>query len=56
MVASPDNGSWLVDGFMEAGARLHLANPAALQQYSGLTSPAEPSEARWLAHVLRLGV
>jgi len=27
---------WLVDGLMEAGYGVHLANTAAIQQYSGL--------------------
>jgi transposase len=41
---------------MEAGYRLHLANPAAIQQYSGLKYTDDHSDARWLAHLLRLGV
>jgi transposase len=41
---------------MEAGYRVHLANPAAIQQYSGLKYSDDHSDARWLAHLLRLGV
>jgi transposase len=41
---------------MEAGYRVHLANPAAIQQYSGLKYTNDHSDARWLAHLLRLGV
>jgi hypothetical protein len=41
---------------MEADSRVHLANPAAMQQYSGLKYTEDHSDARWLAHVLRLGV
>jgi transposase len=41
---------------MDAGYRLHLANPAAIQQYSGLKYTDAHSDARWLAHLLRLGV
>src|SRR5215217_4724695 len=41
---------------MEAGYRVHLANPAAMQQYSGLKYSDDHSDARWLAHLLRLGV
>ena len=41
---------------MDAGYRLHLANPAAMQQYNGLKYTDDRSDARWLAHVLRLGV
>jgi transposase len=33
-----------------------LANPAAIQQYNGLQYTNDHSDARWLAHVLRLGV
>ena len=41
---------------MEAESRVHLANPAAMQQYSGLKYTDDHSDARWLAHLLRLGV
>jgi transposase len=41
---------------MDAGYRLHLANPAAMQQYSGLKYTDDRSDARWLAHLLRLGM
>src|SRR5215475_7574603 len=41
---------------MEAEYRVHLANPAAMQQYSGLKYTDDHSDARWLAHLLRLGV
>ena len=41
---------------MEAGYQVHLANPAAMQQYSGLKYSDDHSDARWLAHLLRLGV
>ena len=41
---------------MEASYRVPLANPAAMQQYSGLKYTDEHSDARWLAHLLRLGV
>ena len=41
---------------MEAGYRVHLANPAAMQPYSGLKYTNDHSDARWLAHLLRLGV
>ena len=56
MVESTYNWYWLVDGLMEAGYRVHLANPAAMQQYSGLKYSDDHSDARWLAHMLRLGV
>ena len=47
---------WLVDGLMDADYRVHLANPAAIQQYSGLKYSDDHSDARWLGHLLRLGV
>ena len=56
VVESTYNWYWLVDGWMEAGYRVHLANPAAMQQYNGLKYTDDHSDARWWAHVLRLGV
>src|SRR6266487_392594 len=56
VVESTYNWDWLVDGLMEAGYRVHLANPAAMQQYSGLKYSDDHSDARWLAHMLRLGI
>src|SRR5919202_2522268 len=56
VVESTYNWYWLVDGLMEAGYRVHLANPAAMQQYSGRKDSDDHSDARWLAHLLRLGV
>ena len=56
VVESTYNWYWLVDGLMDAGYRLHLANPATIQQYSGLKYTNDQSDARWLAHMLRLGV
>src|SRR5256886_16251676 len=41
---------------MDADYRVHLANPAAMQQYSGLKYSDDHSDARWLAHLLRLRV
>jgi len=56
VVESTYNWYWLVDGLMAAAYRVHLANPAAIQQYSGLKYMDDDSDARWLAHLLRLGV
>src|SRR5919201_5741950 len=56
VVESTYNWYWIVDGLMEAGYRVHLANPAAIQQYSGLKYTDDHSDARWLAHLLRLAV
>src|SRR3990172_3540885 len=41
---------------MEKGHRVHLANTAAIQQYQGLKYTDDDSDARWLAHMLRLGL
>jgi hypothetical protein len=38
---------------MEADDQVHLANPVAMQQYSGLKYTNDQSDARWLAHILR---
>ena len=56
VVESTFNWYWLVDGLMEAGYRMHLANTAAIQQYGGLKYTDDRSDARWLAHLLRLGL
>ncbi len=56
VVESTYNWYWLVDGLMEAGYRVHLANTAAINQYEGLKYADDDSDARWLAHLLRLGV
>jgi transposase len=56
VVESTYNWYWLVDGLMERGHRVHLANTAAIQQYNGLKYTDDHSDARWLAHILRLGV
>jgi transposase len=41
---------------MDKGHTVHLANTAAIQQYEGLKYTDDNSDARWLAHMLRLGV
>ncbi len=56
VVESTFNWYWLVDGLMDAGYRLHLANPAAIQRYKGLKYSDDGTDAAWLAHLLRLGL
>jgi transposase len=56
VVESTYNWYWLVDGLMAADYEVHLANTAAIQQYEGLKYTDDQSDARWLAHLLRLGV
>jgi transposase len=41
---------------MDAGYRVHLAHAPALPQYSGLKHVDDQHDARWLAHLLRLGL
>ena len=36
---------------MEASHRVHRANPAAIEQYSGLKYTDDHSDACWLAHL-----
>jgi transposase len=54
VVESTYNWYWLVDGLMAVGYRVHLANTAAIVQYSGLKYTDDESDARWLAKLLRL--
>ena len=56
VVESTYNWYWLVDGLMEAGYSVHLANTTAIQQYDGLKHTTDHSDARWLAQLLRLGI
>ena len=56
VVESTYNWYWFVDGLMEAGYAVHLANPAAMKQYEGLKYTNDDTDARWLAHLLRLGL
>ena len=56
VVESTYNWYWLVDGLMDQGHRIHLANTAAIQQYEGLKYTDDQYDARWLAHLLRLGI
>jgi len=46
VVESTYNWYWLVDGLMEQGHRVHLANTAAIQQYNGLKYTDDDSDAR----------
>lgn len=55
-VESTFNWYWLVDGLAEAGFRMQLVNPCAVQQYRGLKQTNDASDAFWLAHLMRLGL
>lgn len=56
VVESTYNWYWLVDMLQEEGYRVHLANPAAIQQYKGLKYKDDRHDAYWLAEMLRLGI
>jgi transposase len=55
-VESTYNWYWLVDGLQDAGFTVHLVNTAAVKQYDGLKHSGDFSDARHLAHLLRLGI
>ena len=55
-VESTFNWYWLVDGLMTAGYDVKLVNTTAVQTYSGLKHSDDKHDARWLAHLLRLGI
>jgi transposase len=56
VVESTYNWYWLVDGLQDAGLHVHLANTAAIKQYEGLKHSGDETDARHLAHLLRLGI
>jgi transposase len=56
VVESTYNWYWLVDGLMEAGYEVKLANPSAIKKYEGLKHSGDEADARYLAHLLRLGI
>lgn len=55
-IESTYNWYWVVDTLREAGYRVHLANPSAIQRYSGLKYTDDQHDAFWLAEMLRLGI
>jgi transposase len=55
-VESTFNWYWLVDGLSEAGYRMHLTNTWAVKQWEGLKYSDDRHDARWLAHLLALGI
>jgi transposase len=54
VVESTYNWYWLVDGLMDAGYRVHLANTAAIKKYEGLKYSGDAADAAYLAQLLRL--
>jgi transposase len=56
VVESTYNWYWLVDLLMAEGYMVHLANPSAIQKYSGLKHADDQDDAFWLAEMLRLKI
>ena len=56
VVESTYNWYWLVDGLQDAGYKVHLANTVAIRKYDGLKHSGDETDARYLAHLLRLGI
>jgi transposase len=56
VVESTYNWYWLVDGLIESGYPVHLANTVAIQQYNGIKYTNDATDARFLAHLLRLNI
>jgi len=56
VVESTYNWYWLVDGLMDTGYKVHLANPSAIKQYEGLKHSDDVTDAFHLANLLRLGI
>lgn len=56
VVESTYNWYWLVDGLKAAGYKVHLANTSAIKKYEGLKHSGDEADARYLAHLLRLGI
>ncbi len=56
VVESTFNWYWLVDGLQAAGFIVHLANTTAIKKYEGLKHSGDETDARYLAHLLRLGI
>ena len=55
-VESTYNWYWLVDGLQQAGYPVVLANPAKIEQYSGIKHADDKNDAYFLADLLRFDV
>ena len=55
-IESTYNWYWLADCLEDAGYSVTLANPSAMDQYSGLKNTNDDSDARFIADLLRLGI
>ncbi len=56
VVESTYNWYWLVDGLIENDYTVHLANTLAIKQYNGIKHTNDETDARFLAHLLRLNI
>jgi transposase len=56
VIESTYNWYWLVDGLMDRGYPVILANPAGAEPYSGLKNVNDKSSAFYLIELLRLGI
>ena len=56
VVESTYNWYWLIDGLMDAGYAVHLANTTAIKKYEGLKYSGDEADAAYLAKLLRLGL
>lgn len=56
VVESTFSWYWLVDGLKDAGFTVHLAHTTAIKKYAGLKHSGDETDARFLAHLLRLGI
>ena len=55
-IESTFNWYWLVDGLMDAGYKVHLANPSKMQMYKGIKHQDDKRSAFWLAEMLALKI
>jgi transposase len=55
-VESTFNWYWLVDGLRDAGYGIDLANPAKIEQYSGMKHADDQHDAYFLAELQRLNI
>lgn len=55
-VESTYNWYWLVDGLLRQGYRTKLANPAQIEQYSGIKHADDKNDAFFLAELQRLNI
>ena len=56
VVDSTYNWYWLVDGLIENDYTVHSANTLAIKPYNGINQTNDETDARFLAHLLRLNI